>query len=45
MPNCSTKCPHAPAWPATEYCINPKDQKSEEENKALTVEGAIWPKL
>ena len=28
-----------------EYCIDPKDHKSEEEYKAIVVEGAIWPKL
>ena len=28
-----------------EYCIDPKDHKSEEEYKAIAVEGAIWPKL
>ena len=28
-----------------EYCIDPKDHKSEEEFKAIAVEGAIWPKL
>ena len=27
------------------YCIDPKDHKSEEEYKAIAVEGAIWPKL
>ena len=27
-----------------EYCIDPKDHKSEEEYKAIAVE-AIWPKL
>ena len=26
------------------YCIDPKDHKSEEEFKAIAVEGAIWPK-
>ena len=28
-----------------EYCIFPKIYKSEEEYKAIAVEGAIWPKL
>ena len=28
-----------------EYCLDPKDHKSEEECKAIAVEGAIWPKL
>ena len=28
-----------------EYCIDPKDHKSEEEYKAIAVEGAIWLKL
>ena len=28
-----------------EYCIDPKDHKSEEEYKAIAIEGAIWPKL
>ena len=28
-----------------EYCIDSKDHKSEEEYKAIVVEGAIWPKL
>ena len=28
-----------------EYCIDPKDHKSEEEIKAIAVDGAIWPKL
>ena len=28
-----------------EYFIDPKDPKSEEEYKAIAVEGAIWPKL
>ena len=28
-----------------DYCIDPKDHKSEEEYKAIAVEGAIWPKL
>ena len=28
-----------------EYCIDPKDQKSEEEIKAIAVEGAMRPKL
>ena len=28
-----------------EYCIETKDHKSEEEYKAISVEGAIWPKL
>ena len=28
-----------------EYCIDPKDHKSEVEYKAIAVEGAIWPKL
>ena len=28
-----------------EYCIDPKDHKSEEEYKAIAVEVAIWPKL
>ena len=28
-----------------EYCIDPKDHKSEEEYKAIAVEGAIWPNL
>ena len=27
------------------YCIAPKDHKSEEEYKAIAVEGAICPKL
>ena len=27
------------------YSIDPKDHKSEEEYKAIAVEGAIWPKL
>ena len=27
------------------YCKAPKEQKSEEEYKAIAVEGAIWPKL
>ena len=27
------------------YWIDPKDQTSEEEYKAIAVEGAIWPKL
>ena len=27
------------------YCIDPKDQKSEEEIKAIAVEGAMGPKL
>ena len=27
------------------YCIVPEDYKSEEEIKAIGVEGAIWPKL
>ena len=27
-----------------EYCQHPKDYKSEEEYKAIAVEGAIWPK-
>ena len=27
------------------YCMDPKDHKSEEEYKAIAVEGAIWPKL
>ena len=27
------------------YCIYPKDHKSEDEYKAIAVEGAIWPKL
>ena len=26
------------------YCIDPKDHKSEEEYKAIAVEGAIWQK-
>ena len=26
------------------YCTDPKDQKSEEEYKAIAIEGAIWPK-
>ena len=28
-----------------EYCIDPKDHKSEEDIKAIAVEGAMWPKL
>ena len=28
-----------------EYCIDPKDQKSEEKYKAIAVKGAIWPKV
>ena len=28
-----------------EYCIVHKDHKSEEEYRAIAVEGAIWPKL
>ena len=28
-----------------EYCIDPKDHKSEEEYKTIAVEGAICPKL
>ena len=28
-----------------EHCVEPKDHKSEEENKAIAVQGAIWPKL
>ena len=28
-----------------EYCIYPKDPKSEEECDAIAVEGAIWLKL
>ena len=28
-----------------EYCIDPKDHKSEEEIKAIAVEGAMRPKL
>ena len=28
-----------------QYCIDPKDHKSEEEIKAIAVEGAMWPKL
>ena len=28
-----------------EYCIDPKDQKSEEEIKAIAVEGFMWPKF
>ena len=28
-----------------EYCIDPKDHKSEEKQKAIAVEVAIWPKL
>ena len=37
-------------WPMAmqfsfEYCIDSKDHKSEEEYKAIAVEGAIWPKL
>ena len=29
-----------------DYCRDPKDHKSEEDNKAIAVEGAIiWPKL
>ena len=28
-----------------EYDIDPKDHKSEEECKAIAVEGATWPKL
>ena len=27
------------------YCIDSKDHMSEEEYKAIAVEGAIWPKL
>ena len=27
-----------------EYCIDPKDHKSEKDIKAIEVEGAIWPK-
>jgi hypothetical protein len=27
------------------YCIDPKEDKSEGEYKAIAVEGAIWPKL
>ena len=27
------------------HCIEPKDHKSEEEYKAIAVEGATWPKL
>ena len=27
------------------YCIDPKDHKSEEEIKAIAVEGAMQPKL
>ena len=30
---------------ALEYCIVPKDHKSEEEIKTIGVEGAMWPKL
>ena len=30
---------------AFEYCIDPKDHKSEDKYKAIAVEGAIWPKL
>ena len=28
-----------------EHCIDPKDHKSEEDIKAIAVEGAMWPKL
>ena len=28
-----------------EYCIDPKDHKSEEEIKAITVESAMGPKI
>ena len=28
-----------------EYCIDPKDHKSEEEIKAIAVEGGVQPKL
>ena len=28
-----------------EYCIDPKDHKSEEEIMAIAVEGAMWQKL
>ena len=28
-----------------EYCVDPKDNKSEEEIKAIAVEGAMRPKL
>ena len=28
-----------------EYCIDPKDHKSEKQYKAIAVEGDIWPKL
>ena len=28
-----------------EYCIDPKDHKSEEEIRAIAVEGAMLPKL
>ena len=28
-----------------QYCIDPRDHKSEEEYKAIAVEVAIWPKL
>ena len=28
-----------------EYCIDPKDHKSEEACKEIAVEGTIWPKL
>ena len=28
-----------------DYCIDPKDQKTEEEYKAIAVQGAIWLKL
>ena len=27
-----------------EYCIDPKNHKSDEDIKAIAVEGAIWPK-
>ena len=30
---------------SSEYCIDPKDHKSEEEYKEIAVEGTIWPKL
>ena len=28
-----------------QYCKDPKDRKPEEEDKAVAVEVAIWPKL
>ena len=30
---------------AMEYCIDPKNQKSETEYKAIAIEVAVWPKL